>query len=197
MFEKYLALPSLTSSALSGALTTTLAISTWVAVPFIEKAGRRKWLITGACLQSIFLALVTGLASHPTYRTYTAAAAFMFAYVIVLGATWSPFIVSCPNVLMFFLLQHRLLTGKCCAIQIVYVSELMPLRFRHTGYCLSTSVFSLLSWLLVFAAPISYTRGESHGWTTWIWFLVFNVIAAPYGMEIPPILLHQFVITEC
>lgn len=89
-------------------------------------------------------------------------------------------------------LPSRPLTGKCYAIQLVYASELMPLRFRHTGYCLSVSVFSLFGWLLVFAAPISYTRGGSHGWTTWMWFLVFNVIAAPYGKQISKILLCPF-----
>ena len=84
-------------------------------------------------------------------------------------------------------LPFKLLTGKChvVAAQAVYASELMPLRFRHTGYCPSASVFSLTGWLLVFAAPISYKRGGSHGWTTWIWFLVFNVIAVPFGSENP------------
>ena len=103
MFEKYLALPSITSSALSGALTTILAISAWVTLPFIEKAGRRKWLITGSCLQSIFLAIVTGLASNPSHNTSAAAAAFMFIYSVVLGATWLPFPVSCPTERRLFL----------------------------------------------------------------------------------------------
>ncbi len=137
----------------------------------------------------MFLAIVTGLSSHPSHRNSAAAAAFMFAFVLVLGATWAPFPVSCTRPLQ---LQYRVCSmiadGQCHSIQIVYVSELMPLRFRHTGFCLSSSVFSLFSWLLVFAAPISYTHGGSHGWTTWIWFLVFNAIAAPYGEQHPLIL---------
>lgn len=131
-----------------------------------------------------------GLTSHPSHNASAAAAAFMFVFVIVLGATWAPFAVSCLTVYII-ISSPRLLTGKCHVIQIVYVSELMPLRFRHTGFCLSTSVSLLFSWLLVFAAPISYTRGGSHGWTTWIWFLVFNVIAAPYGMQLPNTPLRQ------
>ena len=57
----------------------------------------------------------------------------------------------------------------------------MPLRYRHVGVCLSTGTFALCSFIVVFASPISYSRGGSHGWTTYIWFLVFNAIAAPYG----------------
>ncbi len=96
VFEKYLTLPRLTASALSGAVTTSITIAAWITVPLIEKAGRRKWLITGACLQTIFLAIVTGLSSHPDYANSAAAAAFLFAFAAVLGATWVPFPVNLP-----------------------------------------------------------------------------------------------------
>lgn len=59
-----------------------------------------------------------------------------------------------------------MLTGKSYVMQIVYVSETMPFRFRHTGVYLSTVILSLFCWLLVFAAPIFYPRRRSHGWRT-------------------------------
>ena len=96
VFQKYLALPRLTASALSGALTTCVVLAQLTTIPFLEKAGRRTWFITGACLQTIFLALVTGLSSHPNHRTSAAAAAFTFCFAIVLGSVWSPLPVSPP-----------------------------------------------------------------------------------------------------
>ena len=67
----------------------------------MEKAGRRKWLITGSCLQTVFLAIVTGLSSHPRYKDSVTAAIFMFAFSIVSGSTWGPFPVSFPFPLLY------------------------------------------------------------------------------------------------
>lgn len=105
VFQKYLALPPLTASALSGAVTTTITVAAWITVPFIEKAGRRKWLIIGSCLQTVTLAIVTGLSSRPDYANSAAAAAFLFAFAAVLGATWDPFPVSSQS---FTSLPHSL-----------------------------------------------------------------------------------------
>ena len=94
VFQKYLALPPLTAFALFGAVTTIITVAASITVPFIEKAGRRKWLIIGSCLQTLFLAIVTGLSPRPDYANSAAAAAFLFAFAAVLGATWDPFPVS-------------------------------------------------------------------------------------------------------
>lgn len=142
MFEKFLPLLPLTASGLSGAMTTCIAISTWVAIPFIEKAGQRKWLITSSCLQTTSLAVLTGLSSHPSYGNSAPAAAFMFAFAVVLGATWALSSVSCPcRLLSYPHLSHsivvlwevvaflKLLTGKSHFMQIVYVSDLRLFAF--------------------------------------------------------------------
>ena len=90
VFEKYLGLAPLTASGLSGAASTGEALATWIVLPFIERFGRRTWLIPGAIFQSIFLAVVTGLAPFHDPRTGAAGAAMIFGYCIALGATWAP-----------------------------------------------------------------------------------------------------------
>jgi hypothetical protein len=84
----------LTSSGLAGALTTVLVIANWLGVIYIEKMGRRTWLLVGAILQSIFLAVFTGLLAHPGKETGIAAAAMIFLFVCVFGPGWAPFAVS-------------------------------------------------------------------------------------------------------
>lgn len=61
----------------------------------------------------------------------------------------------------------------------------MPLRYRHIGFSLSVSAQWLSAFLTTFAGPIAIAD-TSVGWKTWIWFLVFNVIAGPYGKHSPP-----------
>lgn len=56
VFQVYIGLAPLTSSGLAGAATTVLAICNWTGVVYIEKMGRRTWLLAGAVLQSLFLA---------------------------------------------------------------------------------------------------------------------------------------------
>ena len=71
----------------------------------------------------------------------------------------------------------------------------MPLRYRHLGFCLSISCQWIFAFVTVFAGPIAVERGGNHGWTTWIWFLVFNVISVPFGEKQPvtaPILASTF-----
>lgn len=98
VFELYIGLAPLTSSGLAGAVTTVLAIGNWMGVYYIEKMGRRTWLIGGAILQSIFLAVFTGLLAHPGKETGAAAAAMIFLFVAVFGPGWAPFAVSLTTV---------------------------------------------------------------------------------------------------
>ena len=60
----------------------------------------------------------------------------------------------------------------------------MPLRYRHIGFSLSISCQWLFAFVTVFAGPISVTNGGSHGWATWIWFVVFNAISIPFGKQL-------------
>lgn len=56
----------------------------------------------------------------------------------------------------------------------------MPLRYRHIGFALSVSCQWLMAFLTVFAGPIAIAD-PSVGFKAWIWFLVFNFIAIPFG----------------
>jgi hypothetical protein len=62
----------------------------------------------------------------------------------------------------------------------VYSSEIMPLQYRHVGFALSVSCQWLAAFLTVYAGPIAIAD-PNVTWKTWIWFLVFNAIAIPYG----------------
>ncbi|KAJ9633602.1 uncharacterized protein PV06_10349 [Exophiala oligosperma] len=154
IFQVYIGLEPLTSSGLAGTATTVLAITNYLGVYYMEKFGRRTWLITGAVVQTIFMATFTGLLSSPGTKTGAAAAAMLFIWIAVFGPTWGP-------------------------VTYVYASEIMPLRYRHIGFALSVSSQWLMAFTTVFAGPIAIAD-KSVGWKTWIWFLVFNFIAIPY-----------------
>lgn len=94
VFQVYIGLEPLTSSGLAGAATTLLVITNGLGVVYIEKMGRRTWLLSGAVLQSIFLAVFTGLQAHPGKETGAAAAAMIFLFIAVFGPGWAPFAVS-------------------------------------------------------------------------------------------------------
>ena len=68
-------------------------------------------------------------------------------------------------------------------LQYVYSSEIMPLRYRHLGFALSVSCQWVMAFITVFAGPIAIAN-PSVGWKTWIWFLVFNAIAVPFGKSL-------------
>jgi ABC-type Mn2+/Zn2+ transport system permease subunit len=93
VFQVYIGLAPLTSSALAGGATTVLCIANWTGLIYIEKMGRRTWLIGGAISQSIFLAVFTALLAHPGQETGAAAAAMIFLFIAVFGPGWAPFAV--------------------------------------------------------------------------------------------------------
>ncbi|MCJ1294218.1 hypothetical protein MMC34_005775 [Xylographa carneopallida] len=154
IFQVYIGLAPLTASALAGAATTVLTVSNYMGVYFMERLGRRVWLIGGAAAQTVFLAIFTGLLSSPGPQTGAAAAAMLFLWIAVFGPTWGP-------------------------VTYVYASEIMPLRYRHLGFALSVSCQWVMAFITVFAGPIAIAN-PSVGWKTWIWFLVFNALAVPF-----------------
>ncbi|KAF2816325.1 sugar transporter-like protein [Mytilinidion resinicola] len=154
IFQVYIGLAPLTASGLAGAATSVLAITNFVGVVYMEKFKRRTWLIFGAIGQTVFLAAFTGLLSSPGHATGAAAAAMLFCWIAIFGPTW-------------------------CPVTYVYASEIMPLRYRHVGFALSVSSQWLMAFVTVYAGPIAIAD-PNVGWKTWIWFLVFNAIAAPY-----------------
>ncbi|KAK8245352.1 general substrate transporter [Phyllosticta capitalensis] len=154
IFQAYIGLPATTASAMSAVATTVLTVTNFLGATFMERFGRRTWLIAGAIGQSIFMATFTGLMSSPGAQTGAAAASMLFGWIAVFGPTWGP-------------------------VPYVYASEVMPLRYRHIGFALSVSAQWLSAFLTTFAGPIAIADA-SVGWKTWIWFLVFNVVAGPY-----------------
>jgi hypothetical protein len=78
IFQVYIGLKPLTASGLAGTATTVLAITNYFGVYYLEKFGRRTWLIVGAVAQTIFMAAFTGLLSSPGQKTGAAAAAMLF-----------------------------------------------------------------------------------------------------------------------
>ena len=97
IFQVYIGLQPLTASGLAGAANTVLAISNLLGVYYLEKFGRRTWLIAGAIAQTVFLAAFTGLLSTPGPKTGAAAAAMLFAWITVFGPTWGPVTVCTPR----------------------------------------------------------------------------------------------------
>ena len=94
IFQTYIGLAPITASGLSGALNTVEAIVNWASIPFLEKMGRRQWLLIGGCLQTFFLVVLTGLVANPGPKTAAAAAAMLFGFVVAFGPGWAPFAVS-------------------------------------------------------------------------------------------------------
>ncbi|KAF2876441.1 sugar transporter-like protein [Massariosphaeria phaeospora] len=152
IFQVYIKLPAVTASVCSGAATTLLAIGAFVGSIYCERGGRRKWLLWGSALQSVFIIAFVALLAVGTKPASSAAAAMLFGWILVFSPTWAP-------------------------QPYIYISETMPLRHRHTGVGLSMSAQWLMAFLTVYAGPIGF---ESVGWKIWIWFAVFNVIGFPY-----------------
>lgn len=92
--QVYIGLPSITASALAAFANTVLAITNYLGAFYMEKLGRRTWLIAGAVGQTIFMAAFIGLLSHPGKQTGAAAAAMLFCWITVFGPTWGPVTVS-------------------------------------------------------------------------------------------------------
>ena len=90
IFQVYIGLPAVTASICSGAATTLLAIGSFVGAIFCEKGGRRKWLLWGSALQSMFIIAFVGLLAAGQKATSSAAAAMLFGWIFVFSPTWSP-----------------------------------------------------------------------------------------------------------
>jgi len=94
IFQVYIGLKPITASGLAGAATTVLAISNLLGTFYMEKLGRRTWLIAGAVAQTVFMAVFTGLLSSPGPKTGAAAAAMLFLWIVAFAPTWGPVVVS-------------------------------------------------------------------------------------------------------
>lgn len=97
IFQVYIGLSPLTASGLAGAANTVLAITNLIGVYYLEKFGRRTWLMTGAIGQTVFMAVFIGMLSSPGPETGAAAAAMLFLWIVFFAPTWGPVTVSLPR----------------------------------------------------------------------------------------------------
>lgn len=98
IFQVYIGLSPLTASGLAAAATTVLATTNYIGAYYMEKLGRRTWLIGGAIGQSTFMLVFTVLLSQPSSSQIgAAAAAMLFGWIAVFGPTWGPVTVSLSN----------------------------------------------------------------------------------------------------
>ena len=113
IFQVYIGLAPTTASICSGAATTLLAIGAFVGSIFCEKGGRRKWLLWGSALQSVFMILFVALLAVGTEgnkKASSAAAAMLFCWIFVFSPTWAPLPVRPHLYLLAHLLSMPLLT---------------------------------------------------------------------------------------
>ena len=96
IFQVYIGLAPTTASICSGAATTLLAIGAFVGSIFCEKGGRRKWLLWGSALQSVFMIAFVALLAVGTKAASSAAAAMLFGWILVFSPTWAPLPVRIP-----------------------------------------------------------------------------------------------------
>ncbi|KAH8591656.1 major facilitator superfamily domain-containing protein [Bisporella sp. PMI_857] len=81
IFRVYIGLEAVTSSVCAGAAATLLAIGIFFGSFFCERTGRRKGLLWGSGLQSVFM----------IYQlTSSACAAMLFGWILVFSPTWAP-----------------------------------------------------------------------------------------------------------
>ncbi|KAJ4373424.1 hypothetical protein N0V83_003719, partial [Neocucurbitaria cava] len=90
IFQVYIGLAATTASVCSGAATTLLAIGTFVGSIYCEKGGRRKWLLWGSALQSVFMIAFVALLAVGTKAASSGAAAMLFCWIFVFSPTWAP-----------------------------------------------------------------------------------------------------------
>jgi len=90
IFEVYIGLGAVTSSILSGAATTLLAVGVLVSSMLCEKSGRRIWLQCGSAAQTVFIIAFIALLAVGGEATPKAAAAMLFGWILVFSLTWAP-----------------------------------------------------------------------------------------------------------
>lgn len=93
IFENNIGLSPFVSRLLAACNGTEYFLASWIAVPTIERFGRRQLMLFGAAGQAICMCILAGTTSHPSYGTGIAAAAMLFLFntffaVGWLGMTW-------------------------------------------------------------------------------------------------------------
>ncbi|OQV04609.1 hypothetical protein CLAIMM_09464 [Cladophialophora immunda] len=132
--------------------TFTLIGNTWTAL-FIDRFGRRKFMLIGSCgcvVSVIFLCALTASFLNTTNEAGLRAAVFFIWFYII----WWCFFID--------------------ATQYVYVAEIFPNHLRPAGVALGLSAFYLASEVTLVAAPVALNK------IGWRFYLVLIVPSAVY-----------------
>ncbi|KIY01482.1 uncharacterized protein Z520_03034 [Fonsecaea multimorphosa CBS 102226] len=132
--------------------TFTLIGNTWTAL-FIDRFGRRKFMLIGSCgcvVSVIFLCALTASFLNTTNTAGLRAAVFFIWFYII----WWCFFID--------------------ATQYVYVAEIFPNHLRPAGVALGLSAFYLASEVTLVAAPVALNK------IGWRFYLVLIIPSAVY-----------------
>lgn len=123
---------------------------TFVAVLFIEKAGRKKTLFWGYIAMGIAFAVETIGLGIGTKQSRLVAVAFMFVYITAFGLSNN-------------------------AIPWLYPAEINSQQYRFMGAAISTGTNWLFNYVVVVITP---TAIDNIGWRYYIIYAVFNFVGA-------------------
>lgn len=151
IYENNIGLTPFLSRILAACNGTEYFLASWIAVFIIEKVGRRKLMIFGACGQAASMAILAGMTYLGGDGPGIVAAAFLFIFntffaIGWLGMTW------------------------------LYPTEITPLRIRAPANAISTSGNWIFNFLIVMITPISFASIQ---YRTYIIFAVINAFIAP------------------
>lgn len=93
IFENNIGLTPFVSRLLAACNGTEYFLASFIALPTIERFGRRQLMLFGAAGQAACMAVLAGTTSHPSYGTGIVAAAMLFLFntffaIGWLGMTW-------------------------------------------------------------------------------------------------------------
>lgn len=142
-------LPTEQASLLAGAAATSLFVGTLISIYTIEAWGRRKSLLIGSALTTVFmLALTVSLKFALTNKTAGwVAYSFILLYQISFGIAWD-------------------------AIPWVYAPEISPVCYRHANSSAAVGAEWLFTFVTVKVLPVGIA---SVGWKIYIVWTVFNL----------------------
>lgn len=146
IFENSIGLSPFISRLLAACNGTEYFVASWIAIPLIERQGRRKLMIFGAVGQAIAMAILAGTTAHSSYGTGIAAATMLFLFntffaIGWLGMTW------------------------------LYPAEITPLSIRAPANAISTTSNWIFNFMVVMVTPVAFAN---IGYQTYIIFAVIN-----------------------
>jgi len=151
IFENSIGLSPFISRLLAACNGTEYFLASFIAIPTIERFGRRPLMLFGAAGQALSMAVLAGTTSVTSTSTGIAAAAFLFIFnsffaIGWLGMTW------------------------------LYPAEITPLGIRAPATAISTTANWIFNFMVVMVTPVAFAH---IGYKTYIVFAVINAFMIP------------------